>query len=203
VNMPYPIAKALESGLNVLIDLDPDNKPRLARMRGQVIELFLQGPDLHIYLLIHDDRIEFLPAFDGDVDTRIAGRLGAMIAMRTSSRGLFTGDVEISGNIETGKQFKRYLDALDIDWEEHLSQFVGDSVAYQLGRFFRGLGESVTQQAHVAQLNMGEYLSEEAMLVATATEIDGFTAAVDTLRADSDRLDARISVLESQQDKPA
>lgn len=199
--LPLPVAKALEKSINTLANLDPDSKSRLALLQGQVIKLQLNGPDLDVFLFIHADSIEVMSAFDGEVDTVIAGKPAAMLAMRSSTSGLFSGDVEITGNLESGKRFKRYLDALDIDWEEQLSHIVGDSVAYQIGSLVRNLNTFVQKSSDSLGDNISEYLTEESLLVAPASEVSHFAEDVDVLRADYDRLNARVDALEKKQDK--
>ena len=201
MKLPLPLAKALETGFNLLVDLDPDNKNRLADIQGQVIKLQLDGLDLNIFLFIHADSIEVMSEFDGEIDTIIAGKPAAMLAMRTSNKGLFSGDVEISGNVETGKKFKRYLDQLDIDWEEQLSHIVGDSVAFQIGSLFRNLTDYAKKSHHTLQQNLGEYLTEEAEYLTPRSEANHFAEDVDCLREAYDRLVARVNALEKRQDQ--
>lgn len=199
MKLPLAVAAALEKTFNLLIGLDPESRERLVKLQGQIIRLQLQGPDLPIFLLIHADSIEVMSDFDGDVDTTIAGQPAAMLAMRSSNRGLFSGDVEVSGNLETGKQFKRYLDALEIDWEEQLSQVVGDSIAYQVGSFFRGAEQYFRNSSNSLKQNLGEYITEEAELIAPHSETEHFAAEVDELRERFDRLLARVERLEKEQ----
>ncbi|MCB1757434.1 MAG: SCP2 sterol-binding domain-containing protein [Gammaproteobacteria bacterium] len=201
MKLPRAITATLEKGLNALIDLDPDSKSRLAGMQGQVVQLKLKGLDLDVFLFIHADGIEVMADFDGEVDTVIAGTPASMLAMRTSNRGLFSGDVEISGNVETGKKFKRYLDALDIDWEEQFAHVVGDSAAYQFGLVFRNIRDFAGKTAESLRQNMAEYLVEESQLSAPKSEIDHFVEDVDKLRESVDRLEARLVVLEKQREK--
>lgn len=200
MKLPTPVCIALEKALNVLIDLDPENKTLLSGLQGQVIRLHIQGPDLDIYLFVHPDDIEVMSAFDGDIDTTISGRAASLMAMRESSGGLFSGDVEITGNIEAGKKFKRYMDALDIDWEEHLSKLIGDTAAYQTGLLFNKVKNFLEESSQNLHTNFGEYFTEEVELTAPESEVKRFEEGVDNLRMAADRISARISVLEKKQE---
>lgn len=202
MKLPTPVCIALEKAINALIDLDPENKTRLSGLQGQLIRLHIQGPELEIFVLLHADEIEVLSAFDGDVDTTISGSVASLMAMSESNGGLFAGDVEITGNIETGKKFKRYLDALDIDWEEHLSRIIGDTGAYQTGLLFGKIKSFLEQTNQSLQSTLGEYITEEAELAAPVSEVRHFEEDVDSLRMAADRLSARIAILEKNQDKP-
>lgn len=202
MKLPTPLCIVLEKTINALIDLDPESKTRLSGLQGQIIRLYIQGPELDIYLLVHSDEIEVMSAFDGDVDSTITGSVASLLAMRESSNGLFAGDVEISGNIETGKKFKRYLDSMDIDWEEHLSRVVGDTAAYQSGLLFRNVKTFIQQNNQSLLTSLGEYFTEEAELTAPTSEVRHFEQDVDSARMAADRLSARIALLEKKQEKP-
>lgn len=201
MKLPTPVCIVLEKALNVLIDLDPESKTRLSGLQGQVIRLHIQAPDLEVFLFVHADQIEVMSTFDGDVDTTISGDAASLMAMRESSGGLFSGDVEITGNIETGKKFKRYLDALDIDWEEHLSRLIGDTAAYQTGLIFNKIKSFLEENNQNLHTNIGEYFTEEAELTAAESEVKRFEDGVDSLRMATDRLNARITILEKKQEK--
>ena len=200
MKLPLALANTLEKSINLFIELDSENKDKLVAMQGRVINLYLHGMDLDIFLFLHADAIEVLTTFDGEIDTKIAGNPGSMLAMTAGNQALFAGEVEITGDVETGKKFKRYLDSLEIDWEEHLSRFIGDSVSYQLGLAFRNLRDFADKTVLSMHQNVAEYLNEESELTAPKTEIARFIHEVDTLRAAFDRLDARISELEKMRE---
>jgi ubiquinone biosynthesis protein UbiJ len=45
------------------------------------------------------------------------------------------------------------------------------------------------------QLNVAEYLKEEALILPDQSQVNAFLSDVDTLRADAERLEARIARL--------
>jgi ubiquinone biosynthesis protein UbiJ len=44
-------------------------------------------------------------------------------------------------------------------------------------------------------LNVSDYLKEESLILPDQSQVNNFLSAVDTLRADTDRLEARIARL--------
>ena len=91
--------------------------------------------------------------------------------------------------------FRRLLVAARPDWEEELSQIIGDVAAHQVGNFFRNFGQWTRQTGDTVARNFGEFLSEESRDVPTDWEVEKFCSDVDTLRDDVDRLLARIDRL--------
>ncbi len=203
VKIPQSISYILELAANRLIALDPQSQIQLAELQGKVIHIKLTGVELSAYLFIHADNIEVMSSFDGEVDTVISGTPAAMLSLKRTNKALFTGDVEITGEVDTGKKFKQYLNRVELDWEELLSHLVGDSAAYQVGtifRKFRGFVKSNNQTMHD---NLSEYLVEESKSVAPDCLVTNFINEVDKLRSTTDRLDKRISILEQEREKKA
>ena len=195
------MSQLLEQGANHLIALDPISQKRLASLQGAIIQLNIKGPDLSLYLLIHSSEIEVMSGFEGDVDTVISGTPIDMLSMRHDSSALFTGKVDISGNIDIGKKFKRYMDTLNIDWEEHLSRLVGDSIAYQAIHLLKTFTASKAKNWQTLKQNVSEYLVEETHSLPPHSELTHLLDDIDEFRSMSDRLEQRITHLEKQPGK--
>lgn len=196
MKLPQLFAQALSQAAKALIHLDDDSHDSLNKLAGKVVCIQLKGVDLCLYLFIHADEIEVLSDFDGDVDTTISGTPTDLFGMRSNNSALFRGEVSITGDVETGKAFSRFLNKIDIDWEEHLSHFVGDMAAYQVGRVFRELRAGFSSMLKSAEQNAGEYISEESGLGTSKSEVSGFVDNIDRFREDVDRLSARVALLE-------
>ena len=199
--LSIPAAHTLERALNALIALDPGTRARLPALQGKIIDLHLQGLEWHIFVLVHAERVEIMRFFDGEIDTTLRGAPLSMASLAVSQRALFAGEVEIVGDIGTGERFKRLLDALAIDWEELLSQLVGDIAAHQIGNGARGVQDWLGHAVDTFGTNVGEYLREESLSTPTQGECEHFYCAVDTLRADADRLEARLQQLRAGLDR--
>lgn len=79
-----------------------------------------------------------------------------------------------------------------IDFTERLSGWLGDGVAHRLTQWGSGLYCHLKQSSQRIAAMSAEYLQEEALLLPTASEIEEWMTAVDTLRDDTERLAARI-----------
>ena len=196
MKLPQLFAQAFSQAAKALINLDNDSRDSLNKLAGKVVCIQLKGVDLRLYLFIHADEIEVLSDFDGDVDTTISGTPADLVSMGGNNKALFRGEVNITGDVETGKAFSRFLNKIDIDWEEHLSYFVGDMVAYQVGRVFRELRAGLSSTVKSATQNAGEFISEESGVGTSQSEVSGFVNDIDRFREDVDRLSARVALLE-------
>lgn len=197
------VAAALETTINGVLQLDPETVARLDTLQGKVIAIELHGLELTLYLLPQRNKLAIFGHFEAEPDTVLRGTPIALARMglaRHAGDVLFEGDVEISGNVELGQQFREILDSLDIDWEEHLSRFTGDVVAHKLGELARSTRRWGRQTLDTLGRDATEYLQEERRELPNRAELEDYLSQVDTLRCDTDRLEARILRLEKHRE---
>ena len=193
------IHRGLETALNRYLDLDPTTGKRLAALDGRVIALELRGLDLTLVFRVQGRRIALVddPALKPDTVLRGTpfgiARLG--MGRGTAPGTLFSGDVEIGGDVETGQAFKTLLDAIDIDWEEQLARYTGDVVAHHAGNAARGAGRWLDHARLTVEQDLSEYLQEELRVVPTRIEIENLVEEIDRLAMDAERLEARLKRL--------
>lgn len=188
----------IETTGNRALDFDPDTRARLGKLAGKTVRL--QFPDLagELYFQIGETGVRVHESWDGRIDLTIKGSPLAFARM-----GLAGGDAEIvdsgiqiEGDAALAQQFANLLKHLDIDWEEWLSLYIGDIAAHQAGNIMRDLSAWFLQTRDTMQKNLVEYLVEESRIVADAEQVRAFVSAVDTIRADVDRLEQRIRRLQ-------
>mgnify|MGYP002525045531 CR=1 FL=1 len=190
---------ALETALNKYLALDADASLFLKPLAGKVVAFKLMPLDWVIYLCPTEDSIQILEHYQGQPDTVLTGSVGALAMMGLSAnpmRSIFSGDVKIAGDMETGKRFQRLFEQLDPDFEEVLSNFTGDVIAHKTGQVFRAGHAWGRETLNTLQMNTSEFLQDETHDLPPQPEVDIFFKKVDELRSDFDRLDARIKRLQ-------
>lgn len=100
--------------------------------------------------------------------------------------------------MELGQEFSEILEALDIDWEEHLSHLTGDLVAHKVGNLVRDVFAWGKQAADTLGQDVAEYLQEENEALPNRDEVENFLSQVDVMRTDVDRMEARVQRLQSR-----
>jgi ubiquinone biosynthesis protein UbiJ len=195
------INRGLESAVNRYLGMDPASGARLSGLDGRVIALELRGLDLRLVFRVQGRGIAIVDEPGLKPDTVLRGtpigiaRLGLGGSKATGS--LFSGEVEIAGDVETGQAFKAVLDAIDIDWEEQLARVTGDVVAHQLGNAARHTGTWLVHARLTLEQNLSEYLQEELRVLPTRIEIENLIEDIDRLAMDADRLEARLRRLQA------
>lgn len=198
MSLTQSLIAALETACNRYLALDDEALPKLAAFEGKIIAIEITGFNQNIFLFPSADGIMLLTDYDGDADTTISGTPMALAKLgltENSASVLFGGEIRITGDTRLGHQFKKVLQQLNIDWEEHLSRYIGDMAAHQLGNAARDFTKWMQRSTSSLNLDMGEYLQEESRLVVGKAEIDRFVREADELRDAVERIEARMARL--------
>ena len=191
--------QVLESALRPLIDLDEDAGRNLAKLHGNVVAVQLSGTGLTLYFVPgHDGHLQVLGRIEGEPDATISGSPLDLLRASDPEHGraqLFAGHVTITGNTDVAHRFSQALGSLSIDWEEHLSHWIGDVGAHEVGNWTRKARDEARRIGGIQQQNLAEYLTEEARLVPHRFEFEAWQDEVERTRDDVDRLAARLDLL--------
>jgi len=185
-----------EDVINQYLKLDPEAIQQLSKLHGKVLCVDVLGINKQYYVFPGEQDIGIETSYDGEPDTIIRGTVPALVKLGLQSDTaslMLSGEVEIIGDVRSGRAFKKCLSNLNIDWEEHMASVVGDvpanlafNTVRQLSSWSKKVAASITQ-------DFSEYVQEESRDVVTGVELERFNQEVDRLRDDIDRLAARIN----------
>ena len=197
------LTATLETAFNAWLALDAQThgnaRSRLQALQGKLICLHISNPDVQLYFLPTADQVRVTTRYAAAPDVTIHGSALGLMRLSASydaGKAMLEHGIKIDGDMGLGNHFSQILREIDVDWEELLSRAVGDVVAHHLGQVVRNAQGWLGDSSHAMRLNTQEYLQEEARLVPADAEIRQYLDAVDTLRADTDRLEARLKRLE-------
>jgi len=191
----------LDTALNAWLRLDDESLTKLQAMSGKVICMYITGLEVKLYFFPDATGIYTLTEYSGKPDVTI--KAPPISLMRLSSatdagKTLLDSDVIIEGNMHLSEQFSDVLSGVDLDWEEWLSHLAGDLVAHKTGEVSRKTATWLTETKATMQMNVSEYLQEESRLVPAEAEVAYYMDQVDNLRADADRLEAKVKRLQKK-----
>jgi ubiquinone biosynthesis protein UbiJ len=198
--MKLPVAwlSWLEDRVNGYIALDPEFPRRLDVLDGRTLAVEIAGMNLDIHISVAHRRLRLHQAHTQAPDVTLRGTpLGLLALLRSEDpmTAVQQGMVELRGDAQLAREFKKVFDSLDIDWEEMASHLVGDWPAHQLGILAQNLRQWRRRSDDSLHRSLGEYLQEEARLLPARIEIENFIAEVDALREAADRLEAMFGQL--------
>jgi ubiquinone biosynthesis protein UbiJ len=194
------LMSALETALNKYLALDQNSGVFLAPLAGKIIAVTIQPFAETIYLCPSSDSIQLLDYSPDQPDTQLTGSVFAFGLMGLSSkpmRSIFSGEVKIEGDMNTGRKFQELFAKLDINLEQQLARYTDDNIAHNISQFFRAGQNWNKESIETFRLNASEFLQEETRDLPAAPEVEIFYAQADKLRTDFDRLQSRIERLEN------
>ena len=197
--------KLIESAGNRLLALDPDFLDQLQPFFNQTFRIELIEPDFSIDLRPCPDGFILEPATDSGADVTLRGSLWAFAQLAREgarSQVFAEGRITMEGDAELGQAFQRLLGKLDLDWEELSAQLLGDMAARQLHRALGEFSGWFRQSSRYFQENTGEFLQQELKLTPSGVEVDALTDEIEKLRADTARLEARVTRIQKVVNPP-
>ena len=196
---PPLVCAALEIALNRYLRLEPMALEECARLAGRSIELRVAQPAWSFFIEFIAHGVRVAPESHAS-DVSVSAPLGTLLrlGMRTAQgeSSLPTG-LQVEGDTELLTQFNKLLASVGFDLEEVFAKVLGDGAAHRAAegvRTFFGWGR---RSADTLMLDTAEYLREETRDLARREDVEDWMNAVDKLREDTDRLEARLARLEA------
>ena len=191
----------LESSINKLLQSDQVTCQALAGLNGCVFEFKISDAPVHFYLIPYDGGIQLQQQFDALADASFNGSLkdfSQLLLAEDKATELFGNGVKISGDTRQAGKLQKIINSAQIDWQGLTATITGDLLAHQLANFFSAGNRQLAITKHSLELNIGEYLQEEIQLLPARAEVQGFVADIDDLSQDSERLSARLDLLQAK-----
>src|SRR5579885_745642 len=181
----------LSAIINAYLKLDPESQQRLQPLKGKVITIEFLPFHFIFQCAFTEHGVEIHKDASLPTETTIRGTplqmLGVAVAKDHRHR-FFAEDVIIEGNAEFGQQVIALFDEMKIDWQQPLSQFIGDVPTYHISRFIERASQWLQHTENTMAQNVNEYLHEEAEWFPSREALNDFFTDIDTLRMDTDRL---------------
>lgn len=192
---------SLTKAINAYLELDPDSKTRIHRLQDKAITIELLPFHFVFQCTFKTDGIH---VHTGDLliaEAMIRGTplqmLNVMLMPQQRQR-FFAEDLTMTGDAAFAQEVVDLFDRLDINWEEHASQLIGDIPTYHISRFLHRIHDWFGTTEQSMSQNINDYLHEELNWLPTREALQDFFAEIDQTRMDVDRAEARIHLLQLQ-----
>ncbi len=181
--------------INKYLALDPYLSDHLEPLVDKVIAVKCTDySNWCLYCTFTLKNILFTSSEPQHIDVRIYSTFSGFIKFALSHDKT---DIMIDGNVHIAELVLKFVSDLKIDWEEELSKYSGDVIAYQAGILITRLNKYRKHSCNSLEEMITEYLQEESGLLPTSFEVNDFINAVDQLNLDIDRLDAKVVAYEN------
>ncbi len=193
---------ALETLANRYLSLDKDAAKKLKPLSGKILGLEIKHTPLKLTFLFSKERIEVIAPDKINPDAKISGSLMTFMALsRQSKTSLkYAAELTISGDQIFAENAYHVLHDLDIDWEECIAHYTGDSIAHSLGRVCQSTRQWWGRGLKSFKMSLSDYLQEELRYFPAAPEVNDFMDEVDKITQALDRLQARLDLMLENKD---
>jgi ubiquinone biosynthesis protein UbiJ len=191
--------KPFESLLNTTLKLDLETREKLVKFDRKQIKIDIIDLQQAIYISFEQQTLRLCSELNNEtVDLTIRGKSFDLAKLGSQPDHLFSPEIEIHGNVQFAKQLQDVVDGFDFDWEQQLARYTGDTLAYPIAHGLRQTGQWLKNSHQSLQLSTAEYLREEIKILPDQSLINAYLHDIDILRADFDRLEARVSRLQKR-----
>lgn len=200
------VGGAIEALLNTIIKLDPISAKRLQPLQDKRLKVTVEELPWPL-IFAFSTRVDILMEIDEgtsntpssvEADCHIRLQMSVLNELKDSSqitRLIQEKRLDLDGDIHVAQHFSTLIKDLNIDWEEHLSRYIGDVAAHQFFSFAEKAKSHITTGLTQLSNMLKEGAIEEKKLVPHAMEIEHFVQDISTLRGEVGRLEARIEHL--------
>jgi ubiquinone biosynthesis protein UbiJ len=187
----------LQGLINQAIRIDSSAEKRLHALDGKTLRLQCNEPAMDICITIEQAQICLEPGSQRDkVSTHIQGELGAylnLLSAEDKTSALINSNLRLSGDSQLLVDLQQALMHLELDWEYHLAQLVGDIPAHHLGQLSRKGLNFLKNSQPIFKRHLQEFILEEAKLAVTIDEFDHFVKSIQHTEQQLERIGARLS----------
>lgn len=203
--MPFAqlVTSALERSLNRFLTLDEKTDIRIAKLAGKQIVVALSELDFPLRFCFADQILVLSEreTQSNQFDAFIKVSLFSIAELKYSSqltRLIKEDKLVLEGDLSVAQQFSSLFSELDIDWEELLSQRVGDVLAYHVVKTTHHVKQRVSQ-LHQSILQMAKDAAlEEKRIAAHPLLVEQFVEETHRVKNQVDKLEQRIQKLEQR-----
>lgn len=197
MQLPRPIAEAVEIAINRLLEADLVNAERLSEHAGKLVDIRIDGTAMQVAILIVDRAIALIDLDDTTANVTVSGSPADFLAVLKQGSSA-SGRLQIDGDTELGSTLLAVARDLQIDWEGWLANVIGGSNAHLMRKTVDGVWAEAAKTGKDLQNTLRDFLQYESRLLVDRGAAEEFSSAVDRLREDTDRLAARIERLQRE-----
>lgn len=189
--------KPLEIALNHALRFDMESHEKLQRFASRSIRIDITNLNIAVIARFTDDRILLETAEEHVADLMLKADSFALLKLVQQPDSLFSNQIQIRGDVQFAKQLQDWQQHFDFDWEQQLARVTGDTLAYPLAQSLRRGFDWLNYNRSEFEQSLAEYLREESQYLPDKSQTQRFMQNVDLLRADTERLEARIKRLQN------
>ena len=192
--------QALSLLINQALSLDNQSQQRLLALSEQCLRLECTKPAVDVHIRIDSQgKIQLSETDETPVNAHLRGPLSSfmqLFADDDKASAMINSGLQLKGNSQLLLELAEVLQSIDLDWEYHLAQVIGDLPAHALGRISRQSTQWLSRTRPIFLRHLQEFVLEEAQLSPRPEELEQYIQQVQQLQQRTECLEAKIQRLQ-------
>lgn len=189
-----------EPMLNHVLQYDNDAPAKLNKLNNQSLSVELTDLSVNLTVKVFDNRVfvsgQSEPA-DCIIKTTIDGLQKLSDAAQITAL-IRSGQLDLEGDLQVAQGFSTLLMDNNIDWQEWLSEYLGDAMTFKLSQAIQKQKTYWARKKRDLDYTAQSALIDELRVTPDHIELNRFSADVDRLNAQTERLFSEIQKLKAQ-----
>ena len=180
--------------INKALAFDPASQQKISAMAPKVLAIHMSKPSVSIYI-VFGQPLSLHSHFEGQPDAELSGDLSAFINLASQQdkhAALMQSDIQIRGSSQLAMSLADVSSQLKIDWEAMIAKLTGPLVAHVVGKNLRALGGWLKNTSDKFKQDSVEFVRDELQMSPHRLEGESQFMAIQKLKMDAERLEARI-----------
>lgn len=195
--LPALICAVGEPLLNKVIQLDAQVQQRLQPLVGKQLAFELAELNWRLVLTAQPNGI-WLNQHQEPVDCSVRTQLASLQQLTDPAqltRLIRADELQIDGDLATLQKFSQFFSALEPDWQEYLSGYLGDAPTHQISRVLQHFSSQLRQKLQSHADTLTELCQDELELTPAPAAVTQFSQQVSALAGRTDLLAQKIALL--------
>lgn len=189
-----------EPMLNHVLQYDSDASNKLKKLNNKSLSVELTDLSVNLTVKVFDNKV-FVSGQSEPADCVIKTSLDGLQKLSDAAQitaMIRQGQLDLEGDLHVAQGFSGLLMDNDIDWQEWLSEYLGDAMTFKLSQAIKKQKTHWARKKRDLDYTAQSALVDELRVTPDRIEIERFVADVDQLNAQTERLTLDIQKLKAQ-----
>ncbi len=195
--MALLLSAGLETAFNKVVSQSPEEYAKLRTLHGKVLCIQLSQLSWPLYLVLARE-IQVLGKYEGEVTTKVNADITTLYQLTEGANltELIKQDkLSIEGDLSLLQTFSHYLQQVEFDFAEPLSNYLGDAPTHLLSQGIKQAKTDITNILSKSSSHIGQLTTEEYKLAPHKIEFIYLSDRIEEMVADVDAIENRVHQL--------
>lgn len=191
------IHSLIEPAVNALLKQDVSAQKKLNKLDGKSFAVSLTNLSIQVKLSVQQHTLRFSNNMEG-ADCKIittSDQLKQLSDASLLTKLIREEKLELEGDLAIAQAFSALFLDNNVNWQQVLSQYVGDGLAYRIITTLTSLKQFIDVKSTDLTYTTSSLLTDELKVAPTGVEVDLFSQQVDQITAKVEQLSIQIQKL--------